>query len=115
MLRKREIGYVGLGQMGGAMASNLLNNGYPVTVYDIDPEAIQRLVELGASPAKSSREVAEKSEIVITSLPNPAIVESSVLGKDGILEGLMPGKIYFDMSTIDPDTTRKIGAAVSEA
>jgi len=96
------------------MASNLLNNGYPVTVYDIDPEAIQRLVDAGATPAKSGREVAEKSEIVITSLPTPSIVESSVLGKDGILEGLMPGKIYFDMSTIDPDTTRKIGAAVSE-
>jgi 4-hydroxybutyrate dehydrogenase/sulfolactaldehyde 3-reductase len=112
-LRKREIGYVGLGLMGGGMASHLIKNGYPMTVHDIDPEAVQRMVDLGATAAASPKEVAEKSEIVITSLPNPPIVEAAVLGADGILEGLTPGKIYIDMSTIEPETTRRVGAAVA--
>jgi 4-hydroxybutyrate dehydrogenase/sulfolactaldehyde 3-reductase len=111
-LRKREIGYVGLGLMGGGMASYLIKNGYPLTVHDIDPQAVRKLVDLGATAASSPREVAEKSEIVITSLPTPPIVESTVLGPDGILEGLIPGKIYIDMSTIEPETTRRVGAAV---
>ena len=51
---------------------------------------------------------------MITSLPNPPIVEATVLGPEGILEGLMPGKVYMDMSTIEPDTTRRVGAAVIE-
>jgi len=113
-LRKRQIGYIGLGQMGGAMAGNLIQNGYPVTVYDINAEAVQTFVDTGATAAASAREVAEQSEIIITCLPTPAIVETTALGDDGILEGLIPGKIYMDMSTIEPDTTRRVGAAIHE-
>ena len=60
------------------MASNLMQSGYPLTVYDINPEAIQTLVDQGAKAADSPREVAEQSEIVITSLLTPAIVEATV-------------------------------------
>tara|TARA_B100000315_G_C14286036_1_gene455231 strand:- start:221 stop:508 length:288 start_codon:yes stop_codon:yes gene_type:complete len=77
-MRKRDIGYIGLGLMGGGMASNLMQSGYPLTVYDINPEAIQTLVDQGAKAADSPREVAEQSEIVITSLLTPAIVEATV-------------------------------------
>lgn len=114
MLRKRQIGYIGLGQMGGAMAGHLIESGYPVTVYDINTEAVQTFVDAGATAANSAREVAEQSEIIITCLPNPAIVEATALGDDGILEGLIPGKIYMDMSTIEPETTRRVGAAIKK-
>lgn len=113
-MRKRQIGYIGLGQMGGAMAGHLIESGYPVTVYDINADAVQSFVDAGATAATSPKEVAEQSEIVITCLPNPAIVEATALGQDGILAGLMPGKIYMDMSTVEPDTTRRVGAAIHE-
>ena len=95
------------------MAGNLVKRGYPLTVYDIRPEAIQALEGLGAEGAGSPREVAERSDIVISSLPTPRSVEEAALGSAGIVEGLGEGKVYIDMSTIDPDTTRKVGRAVA--
>src|SRR5919197_2412792 len=109
---KRRIGYVGLGLMGGAMSGHLLDRGYPLTVYDSRPEAVEQLVAKGARGASSPREVAEVSDLVITSLPNPGIVEAVALEPDGIVHGLRPGMVYIDMSTIDPQTTRKGGAEV---
>jgi 3-hydroxyisobutyrate dehydrogenase-like beta-hydroxyacid dehydrogenase len=113
MAEKRRIGYIGLGSMGGGMAGQLLRRGYPVTVYDARPETIEALQEFGAERADSPREVAERSEIVISSLPNPAIVERVALGPDGLVAGLRAGMVYIDMSTIDPITTRKVGAEVA--
>ncbi len=112
-MTQQRIGYIGLGQMGGGMASHLLENGYTVIVYDIKPELIDALVRKGATAAHSPREVAEQSDIIISSLPNPRVVEEVALGPEGIVAGLSPGKIYIDMSTIDPATTRKVGAAVA--
>ena len=113
-MRKRAIGYIGLGQMGGAMAGHLIESGYPVTVYDIDTQAVQSFADKGATAATSAKEVAEQSEIIITCLPNPAIVEATALGDNGILQGLAPGKIYVDMSTIEPETTRRVGTAIEK-
>jgi 4-hydroxybutyrate dehydrogenase / sulfolactaldehyde 3-reductase len=112
MQSKRRLGYVGLGLMGGGMASHLTKQGYPVTVYDPRPEAIEAVMEWGAERAGSPREVTEASDVVISSLPTPAIVEEAVLGRDGILHGLRPGTVYIDMSSIDPETTRKVGAEI---
>lgn len=112
MESKRRIGYVGLGLMGGAMSRRLLEVGYPLTVYDARPEAIEPLIARGAQPAGSPREVAAASDLVITSLPTPAVVEAVALGPDGIIHGLRPGMIYIDMSTVDPQTTRRVGAEV---
>ena len=109
---KRPIGYVGLGMMGGAMATHLVKSGYPVTVFDLDPEAIERVMEFGAERAVAQG-VAEASEVVITSLPNPAIVEAVALGEDGIIHGVRPGTVYIDMSSIEPETTRRVGAAMA--
>jgi 3-hydroxyisobutyrate dehydrogenase-like beta-hydroxyacid dehydrogenase len=111
---KRPIGYVGLGMMGGAMATHLVKSGYPVTVFDVSPEAIERVMEFGAERASSPRAVAEVSEVVISSLPNPAIVEAAALGEDGIVHGIRPGSVYIDMSSIEPETTRRVGAALAQ-
>lgn len=82
----KKIGFIGLGIMGKPMAKNLLKAGYTLTVYDIVPEAVQAVVDAGAQPGSSSRDVAAKSEIVITMLPNSPEVKEVVLGKNGVLE-----------------------------
>lgn len=112
MESKRQIGYIGLGLMGGGMATHLLKQGFPLTVYDARPEAMEDVAEFGAERAGSPREVAEVSDVVISSLPNPGIVEAVALGPDGIVHGLQAGKVYIDMSTIDPATTCRVGAEV---
>ena len=113
MASKRRIGYVGLGMMGGGMATHLVKSGYPVTVFDLSDEAVERVMEFGAERADSPMAVAEASDVVITSLANPAIVEAVALGEDGIIQGARPGTVYIDMSSIEPNTTRRIGAALA--
>ena len=110
----RKIGYIGLGNMGGGMASHLVASGYDVTVFDLRAEAVQALVDKGASAASSPRDVAEKCDVIISSLPTPQSVENAATGENGLVHGLSEGKVYIDMSTIDPDTTRRVGAAVRE-
>lgn len=114
-MAERKIGYIGLGNMGGGMAAHLVASGYDVVVYDLRAEAALALADKGASVAGSPREVAEQCEIIISSLPTPRSVEDAVMGENGIAAGIGAGKIYIDMSTIDPDTTRKAGDAVRAA
>lgn len=114
MNSSRKVGYVGLGMMGGGMATHLVKRGYPLTVYDLNPDAIERVMEFGAERGDSPKAVAEVSDVVITSLANPAIVEAVALGPDGIVHGIKPGAIYIDMSSIEPDTTRRVGAELAK-
>lgn len=107
-----NVGFIGLGVMGGPMAKNLLGKGHSLTVHDMNRSAVQSLVDAGARAAATPREVAAASEVVITMLPDAPDVERVALSKDGVLEGLKAGSVYIDMSTIDPATTRKVGAAV---
>lgn len=107
-----NVGFIGLGVMGAPMARNLMKKGYSLTVLDMNKDAVQALVAAGAKAASTPREVAAASEVVVTMLPDAPDVERVALGKDGVLEGLKPGSIYIDMSTIDPATTKKVGAAV---
>jgi len=106
-----NIGFVGLGIMGGPMCRNLLKAGHRLMVYDIVPALVDRVVESGASPGVSAREVAEKSEIVFTMLPDGPEVEQAVLGAAGVLEGARPGSAIVDMSSISPLVAQKVGAA----
>jgi 4-hydroxybutyrate dehydrogenase/sulfolactaldehyde 3-reductase len=108
-----KIGFIGIGTMGGPMARNLIRNGHALVVSDMQPAAVAALVEAGATTAASPREIAAQSEIVITMLPDAPDVERVALGADGIVAGLAKGALYIDMSTIDPATTRKVGAAVA--
>lgn len=109
-----KVGFVGLGVMGGPMAQNILKGGHELTVFDLDQEAVQRLVKVGAKAAKSPREVGAAAEIVITMLPEPRHVEEVVLGQDGVAAGLQPNGVVIDMSTIDPQTSQKVGAALKK-
>ena len=99
---KHTIGFIGLGIMGKPMAKNLLKAGYPLVVHDINREPVKELVELGTEEAFSPRQVAERAEVIITMLPDSPDVEEVALGPDGVMEGIRPGSIYIDMSTISP-------------
>ena len=113
-LTMKKLGFIGLGIMGKPMAMNLLKVGYSLTVYDIVPEKIKEVVGAGAIAANSSKEVAEKSEIVITMLPNSPEVKEAVLGKNGVLDGAKPGSILIDMSSIAPLTSKAISEKAKE-
>ncbi len=108
-----KVGFIGLGRMGRPMASNLCRKGFRLTVNDINPEAVAELELLQAGSAATVAEVAQKSDIIVTMLPNSAVVDDVVSRTDGIIASAKPGSLILDMSTIDPGTTRKIGAAIS--
>ena len=107
-----NVGFIGLGTMGAPMARNILKKGHRLIVADVVPEAVASLAAAGATPAATPRDVAAASEIVITMLPDAPDVERVALGPDGIVAGIHPNTIYVDMSTIDPDTTRRVGKAI---
>jgi 3-hydroxyisobutyrate dehydrogenase len=105
---KEKIGFIGIGFMGKPMSLNLMKAGYAIIAYDINQEPLEELREKGADITSSCKEVAAKSDIIITMLPNSEDVEQAILGKAGVIEGVKPDSIVIDMSTIDPSTTRKI-------
>ncbi len=109
-----KVGFVGLGVMGGPMAANILKGGHELTVFDMNPDAVAALVKVGAKAAKSPKDVGAASEIVVTMLPLPAHVEQVVLGPNGVADGLKPGGLVIDMSTIDPQTSKRVGKALRE-
>jgi len=113
-LAMEPLGFIGLGIMGRPMAKNLLKAGYPLTVYNRSRPPVEELIALGASGAGSPREVAQRSRIVITMLPDSPDVEQVVLGPGGVLEGARPGLVIVDMSTISPEVTRGIAKAAGE-
>jgi len=110
----KNIGFIGLGIMGCPMAKNLLKKGYSLTVYDIVSEKVEELVDAGAKAGLSNKDVAENSEIIITMLPNSPEVKEAVLGKDGVLDGVRPGTILIDMSSIAPLASKEIAERVKE-
>ena len=99
------VGFIGLGNMGRPMASNLVRKGFELVVHDINLEPVRVLESLGARAASTARDVAAASEIVITMLPDSAAVKSVVSGPDGVLAHLHSGSVVVDMSTIDPRVT----------
>ena len=110
-----KIGYIGLGLMGKPMARNILKAGFPLVVHNRSRESVHELVREGAEEACCPSEVAEKTDIIFTNLPNSVAVESVVFGKDGILESARPGQIFIDNSTIEPESARKIAAELEKA
>jgi 4-hydroxybutyrate dehydrogenase/sulfolactaldehyde 3-reductase len=108
-----NVGFIGLGVMGAPMARNLLKKGHRLVVFDTQTASVQSLVQAGATAGATPKAVAAASDIVITMLPDAPDVERVALGPDGIVEGIKAGAIYIDMSTIDPRTTRKVGAAIT--
>jgi len=110
----KRIGFVGLGIMGKPMAKNLLKAGYPLVVYDIVPSPVAELVAAGATAGTSCADVAARSDVIITMLPNSPDVRQAVLGQGGVIEGASPGSIVVDMSSIAPLASREIAATLAE-
>lgn len=109
-----NIGFVGLGIMGRPMAKNLLKAGHTLVVYDIVAASVDDVVAAGAQAAGSAADAAARSELTITMLPDGPDVEAAVLGPAGVLEGAQPGSIIVDMSSINPVSAQKVGAACAE-
>jgi 4-hydroxybutyrate dehydrogenase/sulfolactaldehyde 3-reductase len=110
----QRIGFIGLGRMGGPMASNLCKKGFELLVYDVNPQALSAFAQLNSKSAPSIADIARGCDIVITMLPSSAQVEAVVLGPDGLLAAGHAGQIIMDMSTIDPNSTDLIAASASK-
>lgn len=109
-----ELGFVGTGNIGAPMCRRLLERGYDVSVYDVDPHALEQFQGTSARLAPSLAELARSSEVVILSLPNSTIVEQVVFGEGGLGEELSEGKVLIDTSSSKPFSTRRIAAYLAE-
>ncbi|MCA1687938.1 MAG: 2-hydroxy-3-oxopropionate reductase [Actinobacteria bacterium] len=109
-----KIGFIGLGIMGKPMAHNLVQAGHELVVLDHSQEPMEELASEGAETAVSSRDVAEKSDIIITMLPDSPQVREVVAEENAILEGIKEGSLIVDMSTISPVVTVELAEKVKE-
>jgi 3-hydroxyisobutyrate dehydrogenase-like beta-hydroxyacid dehydrogenase len=109
-----NLGYVGLGAMGGLMADRLMAKGHKVTGYNRTKSKAEWLVKKGMALADSPKAVAQAADVTFVMVTNSAALEAIANGPDGVLAGLSPGKIVIDMSTVGPATSRAIAAKVRE-
>ena len=107
-----KIGFIGLGNVGGKLAGSLIRNNFDVTVKEIDESLINEFKKLGAKVAKSPKELAEQTDLIITSLPSPEVSAEVMESEDGILNGLSENKIWLEMSTTDEDEVKRLGNKV---
>jgi 3-hydroxyisobutyrate dehydrogenase len=107
-----RVGFIGLGNVGGQLAGNLLRHGVDLTVRDLDAARVAALVDSGAKSAPSPQALAAAVDVVITCLPSPAICAAVMEAADGVLAGLSPGKIWLEMSTTDQAEARRLAARV---
>jgi 2-hydroxymethylglutarate dehydrogenase len=105
-----SVGFVGLGNMGNPMALNVLKNGYALTVFDLNPKAMQNVVEAGAKGASSAADVIRNCDVLLTSLPASADVEAFYLSAGGAIELAKAGTVLIDLSSVLPSTPRTIEA-----
>jgi 3-hydroxyisobutyrate dehydrogenase-like beta-hydroxyacid dehydrogenase len=112
-MENQVLGFVGVGRMGGPMASRLLDAGYSLCVFDTNPEAVKPLVARGAKAAASPAEVGSAARIVLMSLPTPPIVQSVALGSEGIAHGTAV-KVLIDLSTSGPGMATTVARGVNE-
>lgn len=108
------VAFIGLGNMGGPMAINLIKAGHSVTVFDLVPSQVAKLVEAGASQADSAKDAANGAEFVISMLPAAKHVKSLYLGEQGLIHTLNKDCIVIDSSTIDAESARLVGSALHE-
>ncbi len=111
---KKDVGVIGLGIMGKPMARNLMKAGFKVVVYDRTPAKVQEMVKDGAAPASSSKDVAARTEIIVTMVADSSDVEQVVLGQNSVIEGARRGATVIDMSTISPTVTQEIAGKLKE-
>ncbi|MGA3127367.1 MAG: 2-hydroxy-3-oxopropionate reductase [Candidatus Korobacteraceae bacterium] len=109
-----KIGFIGLGIMGLPMSKNLLKAGHSLVVFDINKAAVEELKQAGAEVGTSAKDVASKTNIIITMLPNSPQVKVVVLGENGVIEGAAKGSIVVDMSSIAPLVSREVSEALAK-
>ena len=109
-----NMGFIGLGAMGGKMTANLIKAGHSLTVCDLNQAAVDQAVSLGAKQAAIAADAARGRGVVLMSLPNAEIVETTVLGPGGVLEGVSPGLLLIDLSSITPVSIQKVAARAAE-
>src|SRR5499433_4010561 len=102
-----SVGFIGVGNMGNPMAGNVLKAGFPMLVFDLNPKALENLIQAGARRARSAQEVVEGSEVVLTSLPASPDVEAVYLDAGGLVERAKPGTILIDLSKIGRASCRE--------
>ena len=103
-----SIGFIGLGNMGEPMASNIRKSGFDMTVFDLNPHVMEPLVRAGAAAMRSASEVAERSDVVLTSLPGSPEVEAAYLLSGGLIDAAKAGAVLVDLSSVLPSTPRKV-------
>ncbi|KAK9714445.1 hypothetical protein RND81_06G095000 [Saponaria officinalis] len=114
--RLKNVGFIGLGNMGSHMATNLIKSGYEVSVCDINIASVKPFLDRGVPVKQTPAEIAETSDVVITMLPSPSHVMNVFMGLDGLLQSsssLQPW-LFIDCSTVDPLTSRKVSLSVSD-
>ena len=111
-----KIGFIGLGNMGGPMARNLIKAGHELTVFDVSAKALADIKEVGAAIASSVSQLAQTVdvEMIITMLPAAQHVKSVYLGDEGILANIAKGVVLIDSSTIDPQTSREVASLANK-
>jgi 3-hydroxyisobutyrate dehydrogenase len=107
-----RIGFIGLGNMGGSMALNLIKAGHQLTVHDIRRQVAEPHLTGGAKWADSAGAAAKGSQVVFTSLPGPKDVEAVALGEGGLIGAMEPGSLYIDLSTNSPTVVRQLHATL---
>lgn len=108
----QPVGFIGVGNMGGAMAHRLLNAGYRLLLCDTNPAALEPLIAQGAEVASSPREIADRAEIVFACLPSPKVSMAVALGENGIVSGAKT-RIYVETSTLGVATVKQIGEGLA--
>ena len=109
-----KIGWIGLGNIGCVMASNLIKAGYHLIVHDLEYQAAGKLISAGADWAATPQELAAKADSIITSLPGPPQVRSVMEGEFGVFAGIRSGCTWIDMSTTDAEEVERLGAIAAE-
>ena len=109
-----KIGFIGLGNVGGKLANNLIKSRYKLIVRDLDAKLSKKFKKKGAVIASSPKELAENSDIVITCLPSPKACSKVMTANNGVLEGLSKNKIWLEMSTTDQSEVKRIGIMVKK-
>ena len=111
----KNIAFIGLGNMGGPMAANLVRNGESVVVFDLVADAVKKLEDKGAMAAASPQEAVKNADVVVTMLPAAQHVKSLYLGEQGIIAHAKTGALFIDCSTIDAQSAKEVGAGAINA
>ena len=109
-----NVGFIGMGTMGAPMAKNILNAGYPVTVHNRNRDREIPVADAGANRAASPAEVARSADLIIICVSDTPDVEAVITGPEGVIEGISPGALVVDMSTISPTVTRSLAKILSD-